>query len=210
MSRFRKMINAKAIAGAVLAAGLVALGAPKASHAVTASGDVCSDLVALGPAATSYSTFVSCSGPSQDDFAAISAIVTALFGDEGISITSAGSFGPGAANGAVEDTGGPDEALAPGLDIDPDDVPGSGMFTFNSLPPNILFISFKQGRESELFRVPPGGTPFMLAHGIADDTSHISLWAGSTSVVPLPAALPLMLTALGGFAFVARRRKKMA
>ena len=43
-----------------------------------------------------------------------------------------------------------------------------------------------------------------------DNIDRLSHYTVTNTVIPLPAALPLFLTALGGLGFLARRRRKMA
>lgn len=96
----------------------------------------------------------------------------------------------------------------------------SGKFSFNDQGEGftITHIVLKAGREFSVFSLL-GATvgewmtdPHHLnKNGKARRISHISFYGkADISAVPLPAALPLFLTALLGLGFVARRRKTMA
>jgi len=159
-----------------------------------------------------FGTFAGCNATGNDSFGDVDAIVTKLFGDEGISINFDGSFAPQAGEqefGADD----PDN----NFDIEPNSVNGETHFTFKSLPADTIFVSFKQQNAFELYAVPLAfinGTvsEFELSHHLpGDSTSHISTFAGSgVPQVPLPAAGWMLISGLAGLGLFGRFRKRAA
>ena len=58
--------------------------------------------------------------------------------------------------------------------------------------------------------IPTFGTYRMIANITADGGNNITINSATVSAVPLPAALPLLMSALGVFGFFGWRRKRMA
>lgn len=187
----------------IFAAIVAAMGFAQTAGAVT-----CSSLTA----ATDYTTFTSCTASGQDFFSNVDPIVTALFGDEGISLTTSGSFTPGPGTGS--EFGSSDLGAGNGRDgfeTTETDLNRTS-FEFLSLPTGTLFVSLKQQNGFELFGLYGLTTPFTLTHSLGGtDTSHISTFAGTGAPIattPIPAGLALMLTGLAGFGAAARRKTK--
>lgn len=183
----------------VVGAALLSLGIAGSAAAVP-----CSSMTS----ATSYASFDSCTvigggAAGQDKFSIVDAIVAALFGDEGISLTAQGSYSPGPLTGTEFTASRPSAGM-----VFSGPVAGNTSFTFTSVPLGTLFISLKQQNGFELFGLGlPGrtGTPFTLSHSLGGaSTSHLSSFAG-VQPVPLPAAGMLLLTAFGMIVLWRRR-----
>ena len=196
------------VAAAARAVGPLALAACAASvlaiaSAAPAGAATCSSLTAP----QDFSTFENCTGRGNDFFADISAEVDRLFG---IQLTDDLSYSPGpGSNAEFNEARANDNEV--GLAFDPAADFDGNTFTFTSLPQLTLFVSFKQGPEWDLWRVPQAfldGTQssFEITHTLGNDTSHISTFG----VIPLPAAGWLLLGGLGALGALGHRRRRAA
>jgi hypothetical protein len=163
------------------------------------AGPLCSD-ISFFP--VPISEFVSCvvDGQGQAGQDSLSNVQAGL--DQALttslSLEGNGSFCPGPACSSGDAFEGSD----PGNDfvIDPSNLDGNTMFTFEQIPAGTQFITLKQQNGFEIFKVP-GPVPFVLAHQLGgEDTSHISTF------VPEPTAFLLLALGLAGLAAAGRRR----
>ncbi len=178
-----------------------------ASHAAS-----CSTLTS----STSYGSFTSCTvsggGPSgQDNFTNVSAIVDALFMDEGISIVAGSSYAPGG-GGVGSEFGTSEMGVGNGRDgfEVAESALGLSSYTFNSLPMGTLFVSIKAGNGFELFGLGGLSTPVTLTRSVTKNVSHISTFGGPLVTTPLPAAALLLVGGIAGLGVMSRRKARKA